>query len=373
MRDASNIKQAEFEKKGLKGSMLIGLASFVFAVVLGVWRISLTRGFVLPSIPETLPPHGNVMVGAFLGTLIIFERMFALPVKWLIWVPYAWGLSALTMHLDFFGFKILNLVALFGWGIHRFIAYKTFKNFFNPLVEFISYIALSVALFHENGLAGSVESALSGLSFAIAVIGVERIELTLGFQRKSAKLVYASLIIYLLLSILNSLFYVVPIQVIGIALVFVGIGMIYNDSVIIMTFRGAEFGVAKTELHKFSRQALIIAYIWLLFSGISIILWDLIQSVAKDIVFHSIGLGFIFTMILSHAPIVLGSTLAKMPKRAPSKILFYLFQSMTVVRILADFFVSNFIEFWVWSGWITGTLHFVIFVFYMLSVIRSFK
>lgn len=373
MQAGTSVKQAEREKRALKGSMLIGLASFVFAVVLGVWRIALTRGFVLPSIPEILPPHGNVMVGAFLGTLIIFERMFALPVKWLIWVPYAWGLSALTMHLHFVGFKLINIIALLGWGVHRFIAYKTFKNFFNPLVEFISYVVLSTALFHENGLAGSVESALSGLSFGIAVIGVERVELTLGFQRKSAKLVYASLIVYLLLSILNSLFYIIPIQAIGIILLFVGIGLIYNDSVIIITFKGAKFGVTKTALHKFSKQTLIVAYIWLLFAGISITLWDLIQSVAKDIVFHSIGLGFIFTMILSHAPVVLGSTLAKMPKRAPSKVLFYLFQAMTVVRIVADLLVSNFIEFWVWSGWITGTLHFVIFVFYMLSVILSFK
>lgn len=373
MPGASNFGQGEFAKKLLKGSMLIGIASFVFAVVLGVWRIALTRGFVLPSIPEILPPHGNVMVGAFLGTLIIFERMFALPIKWLVWVPYAWGLSALTIHLDFIGFKILNLIALLGWGVHRFIAYKTFKNFFNPLVEFIAYIALSTALFHENGLARSVESALSGLSFAIAVIGVERIELTLSSQRKSAKLVYVSLIIYLLLSILNSLFYIIPLQAIGIALFLVGLGLIYNDSVIIMAFKGAGFGITKTPLHKFSRQTLMVAYVWLLFSAISITFWELIQSVAKDVVFHSIGLGFIFTMILSHAPVVLGSTLAKMPKRAPSIILFYLFQVMTAVRILADLLVSNFIELWIWSGWITGTLHFVIFVFYMLSVVRSFK
>ncbi len=373
MHDASNFRQSEFATKLLKGSMLIGLASFILAIVLGVWRIALSRGFVLPSIPEILPPHGNVMVGAFLGTLIIFERMLALPVKWLVWVPYAWGLSALAIHINFAGFKILNLIALFGWGVHRFIAYKTFKNFFNPLVEFVAYIALSTSLFHENGLAGSVESALSGLSFAIAVIGVERIELTLSSQRRSAKFVYLSLIIYLLLSILNSLFYTIPLQAIGVALFLTGLGLIYNDSVIIMTLKGVRFGVTKTPLHKFSRQTLIVAYVWLLFSAISIILWDLIQSVAKDIVFHSIGLGFIFTMILSHAPIILASTLAKTPKRTPSIILFALFQVMTTVRILADLLVSNFIELWVWSGWITGTFHFVIFVLYMLSVIKSFK
>jgi hypothetical protein len=69
--------------------------------VIGVWRIALTRGFLLPPIPEFLPPHGNIMVGAFLGTLIIFERKLALPIKWLLWVPFLWALSSLTVHLNF--------------------------------------------------------------------------------------------------------------------------------------------------------------------------------------------------------------------------------------------------------------------------------
>jgi hypothetical protein len=49
---------------------------------------------------NTGPPHGNIMVGAFLDTLIIFERMLALPVKWLLWVPFLWALSSLTVHLE---------------------------------------------------------------------------------------------------------------------------------------------------------------------------------------------------------------------------------------------------------------------------------
>ncbi len=350
--------------------MLLGIISFVSAVVIGVWRIALTRGFTLPSIPEFLPPHGNLMVGAFLGTLIIFERMFALPVKWLVWVPYAWGISAILIHLGSPPFKILNIVSLLGWGIHRFIAYRTFKHIWNPLVEFLAYVALSVALFREGGLAGSVESALAGFSFAIAVIGVERIELTLGFKKASAKIVYASLIIYLVVSIINSLFYLLSPQAIGIILLLVCIGLIHNDSAIIAS---AKFKTAQLPLHKFAKETLTIAYLWLMFSSIGMILWNQIQAVAKDVVFHSIGLGFIFTMILSHAPIVIGSTFAKMPKRPPSRFLFYLFQLMTVVRVSADLLVANLVEIWIWSGWITGTLHFIIFVLYILNVLKSFK
>ncbi|MFN3135938.1 MAG: hypothetical protein ACK44H_10280, partial [Candidatus Kryptonium sp.] len=262
------------------------------------------------------------------------------------------------------------IVSLLGWGIHRFVAYQTFKHIWTPLIEFLSYVALSVALLTDEGLAGSVESALAGFSFAIAVIGVERIELTLGFKKVSAKVVYASLIIYLAISIINSLFYLLHPQVIGIILLLVCIGLIYNDSTIIAS---AKFKTAQLPLHKFTKETLTIAYLWLLLSSIGMILWDQIQSVAKDVVFHSIGLGFIFTMILSHAPIVIGSTFTKMPKRPPSKVLFYLFQLMTAVRVIGDLLVANFVEIWVWSGWITGTLHFITFILYILNVLRSFK
>ncbi len=365
--------KSKFEKLILKGSMLIGIISFIFAVVIGVWRIALTRGFVLPPIPDFLPPHGNLMVGAFLGTLIIFERMFALPVKWLIWVPYTWGISAILIHLGYPPFKILNIVSLLGWGVHRFISYRTFKHLWNPLVEFLSYGVLSVALFSEGGLAGSVESALAGFSFVIAVIGVERIELTLGFKKISAKIVYASLIIYLGISIINLFFYIIPLQIVGAILFLVCLGLIYNDSAVIASFKSLLSKTAQTSLHKFSRETLTVAYLWLIFSSVSLILWNQIQPMSKDIVFHSIGLGFIFTMILSHAPIVLGSTLAKMPKRAPSKVLFYLFQSVTIARIIFDLLVDKFVELWAWSGWITGTLHFIIFILYILNLLRSFK
>lgn len=350
--------------------MLIGILSFVLAVVLGVWRIALTRGFELPSIPESFPPHGNLMVGAFLGTLIIFERMFAFPVKWLLWVPYAWGVSSILIHTDLVYFKVLNLLALLGWGIHRFIAYRTFKHLGIPLVEFLSYVVLTFALFQQNGLAGSVESALAGLSFAVAVIGVERIELTLSSERKTAKIVYALLIVYLLLLAINLLFYNFPIQLIGLVLILSAFGMIYNDPVVISAFKRSK--LPQTPFHKFSMETLIVGYIWIFIAGLSLVLWDFIPM-QKDVVYHSIGLGFIFTMILSHASVVIGSTLSKMPKKPPSRFLFYAFQFMTLIRIFPDLFVSNFVELWTWSGWITGTFHFVIFIAYILTVLKSFR
>jgi hypothetical protein len=360
------------ERQILKFSMLIGVLSFVLAVVIGVWRIALTRGFLLPPIPEFLPPHGNIMVGAFLGTLIIFERMLALPVKWLLWVPFLWALSSLTVHLEPIMFKAINLISLIGWGIHRWIAYRTFKHLWNPLIEFIAYILLSLALMKTNGLAESPISAIAGLSFAICVIGVERIELMLGFKKFTAKLVYALLILYSIFLIFNLLVHEMAIEIIGVALIITTIGMFFNDASMMAKFGENKLKTPISALQKFSKETLTIAYIWLLLGGIFLTIWNSIP-LAKDVIFHSLGLGFIFTMILSHAPIVLGSTLKKMPKKPPSRFLFYIFQAMTIARLIGDFIALVSLEFWKWSGWITGTFHFLIFILYILNVLRNLK
>ncbi len=371
------------ERLLLKGSILIGIISFISAFIIGIWRIALFRGFELPPIPESLPPHGNLIVGGFLGTLIIFERMLALPTKWLIWVPYTWGISAILIHIDSMLFKILNIASLFGWGVSRLIAYKTYKRLWNPLIEFLSYVALSTALLAKGGLAGSVQSALAGLSFPIAVIGIERIELMLSFTkiRMTTKIVYISLIVYLIISIINSLFYLIPLQAVGIILLFVCVGLIFNDFAVIAPLKSSKavqissFGsrMMQAPLYRFSRKALAFAYFWLIISSISLILWNQIQPMAKDIVFHSIGLGFIFTMILAHAPLVIGSAIAKFPKQAPSATLFYLFQIGTIGRIIGDLLFNISYDLWAWSGWLTGIIHLISFILYILSVLKSFR
>lgn len=356
-------------KRAVAGSMLFGMVSFVLGVLLGIWKIALLRGISVPPIPHLLPPHGNLMVGGFLGTLILFERMFALPKKSLLWVPYIWGLSVLFVHTNHI-FKFLNFIALFGWGIHRFIAYRTFKRIGIPLIEFLAYVVLSSALITPDGLAGSFASALSALSFAITIIALERIELTMSAERKSARVVYLILIIYLFILLIDLLVYDFPPQLFGFFLILIAFGMIYNDPVALSAFR--RFRTSGTPLSRFSRETLIVGYIWLFFGALSLIFLDFI-SLKRDVVYHTLGLGFIFTMILSHAPIILGVILSKVPDKPPSRFLFYMFQLMTFLRIFTDLFYSEFFKIWVWSGVITGTLHFSIFIFYILTVLKGFR
>jgi hypothetical protein len=91
-------------------------------------------------------------------------------------------------------------------------------------------------------------------------------------------------------------------------------------------------------LHKSLKTALMFSYVWLLLGAVAMTAsFKISSAIFKDVVFHLIGLGFIFTMILGHAPLILSSALGKLPPKKAPVIPFLLFQVATLFRILGDF------------------------------------
>jgi hypothetical protein len=127
-------------------------------------------------------------------------------------------------------------------------------------------------------------------------------------------------------------------------------------------------------LQRFLRNALIVAYAWFLLAAFALIGYSRLPgAVQKDVVFHLLGLGFIFTMILAHAPLILPAAIGKTPPHSAPVLFFVLFQLLTFIRIMSDLLVTEFVAPWVWSGWITGVLHLAAFVAYMVTVFRQVR
>src|SRR5262245_47157157 len=182
-----------------RGVMVLGALCFLSAISIGIWRVAVTRGFLLPAIPESWPPHGQIMLGGFLASLIIFERMIALPINGLIWVPYVYACSALMLNTGNPFVKFVHLFALAGWLSHRWIAYRKFHRWEKPLAESIAFITLTSALMYPGGLSARLEVALQGLAFPITVIAVERLEMSFLLKRIGSRLVLWGLIVWCLL------------------------------------------------------------------------------------------------------------------------------------------------------------------------------
>lgn len=354
-----------------KGVMVLGALCFFSAVVAGIWRIALTRGFLLPSIPEWFPPHGHLMVGGFLGAVIMLERFLGLRESRLIWVPYAYSLTAIFLHTGFWPVRVLHVIALAGWLLHRWLAFRAFHHMEKPLAEAVAYLTLSSALMFPGGLPARPDVALAALSFPATAIFVERLELSLSFRKRGVRIVFWGLIAWSLCWTLSvwfssTVFELIPIRWMGILTLLLTISVAYYDTA--LRFSGPETAQG---MYRYLRVALRFAYTWLFAGSLAMICWTVIPAaIVKDVLFHLMGLGFIFTMILAHAPLILPSALGKLPSQKAPWIPFVIFQLMTTIRILGDFSVLYGMSAWMWSGWITGTVHLLSFLLLIVTVVN---
>jgi hypothetical protein len=350
-----------------RGIMALGGLLFLMAAATGIWRIALTRGVLMPRIPEWLPPHGHLMLGGFLAAVIMFERIIALRIHRLIWVPYAYVISALFLPTGSRAALVVHLIALAGWIVHRWMAYRQFGKYEKPLVESVAYVTLSAALTHPGGLIASPLVALTALAFPVVTILVERLELSLNFRKNGARALLWSLIVWCGLWILSSRIAVPHIRWMGVATLVIAAGCIrYDQTLWVKT--------SAFQLHSFLRRALTVAYVWFILSALAMVAASYLPgAVMKDILFHLLGLGFIFTMILAHAPLILPAAIGKLPPFSVPVIPFAIFQLWTVVRILSDLMVANSIRIWMSAGWITGILHLVTFIYYMALIVRRLR
>ncbi|MCI0447769.1 hypothetical protein L0152_31720 [bacterium] len=343
--------------------MVLGALCFLIAISIGIWRIAVTRGFNLPPIPESWPAHGEIMLGGFLASLIIFERMIALPIDSLIWVPYVYATSALMLHSGHPFARGIHLAALAGWLLHRWIAYRKFHRWEKPLVESVAFITLTSALMYPGGLPSRPEVALQGLVFPIAVIAVERLEMSFLLKKIGSRMVLLLLIGWCSLWNLSTWRGIPNHSVMG------GITLLL---VALIAFYDTALRVSQKQsdgLHKFLRTALMLSYAWLFLGAVAMTASSKISSaIFKDVQFHLIGLGFIFTMILGHAPLILSSALSKLPPKKAPMIPFLVFQAATVLRILGDFALLKSVPFWQWSGWISGLIHAISFFVYVATL-----
>ena len=347
-----------------RGVVVVAAVSFLLAAATGIWRIALIRGFLLPPVPDWWPPHGHLMVGGFLAGVIMFERILALRITVLAWVPYAYVLSSLFLHTGSIAARAIHMTALAGWIVHRWFAYRKFHKYEKPVVESLAYITLSSALNYPGGLVMSPVVALAALAFPVATIIVERLEMALSFRRKGAQITLWILMGWCILWNVAVWSDRISLESMGWLTLILAVGTIHSDISIRIKAKGG--------LQLFLRRALGVSYAWLVLSVMAMIGWNhLPGAVMKDVLFHTLGLGFIFTMILAHAPLILPAAIGKLPIAFAPVVPFVIFQILTAIRLIADLTVANHLKFWMWSGWITGTLHSMSFAVYALLVLRS--
>lgn len=284
------------------------LALSIFALLAALWGGLLRLGWNLPELqPGLYVAHGPLMVCGFLGTLISLERAVALGKSWSYGAPMLSGAGAFALIVgvpDPIGPLLITLGSL---GL---------------IANFVAIVHLQTALFTITmglgALAWFVGNCLwlAGLpimkmffwwtGFLVLTIVGERLELSrltgLGARNRGFFLLGVGLLLAgLALASRDA----------AVGLELAGVGM-FAMAAWLSRYDLARRTVKQRGLTRFIAANLLVGYFWLGVGGLAW-LWfsDDLTTFHYDVMLHSVFLGFVFSMIFAHAPMIFPAVLQR--------------------------------------------------------------
>jgi hypothetical protein len=273
------------------------------ALLGALWAALVRVGWNLPELPIPIAgQHGPLMISGFLGTLVSLERAVALKWRWTYGVPLLSGVGAISLLLDVPPIVGRGLIALGALGL-TLVSLRMYR--LRPAV-YVATMGLGALLW----LAGSVlwwagwstyRAVPWWAGFLILIIAGERLDLARvlmpGRASRSAFVLAVGLFCAGLLISLVS--FELGLMVGGAGLAALGVWLLRNDI--------ARRTIRKSGLTRFIAACLLPGYVWLIIGGG---LWlafgvQYTNGLIYDAMLHSLFLGFVFSMIFGHAPIII--------------------------------------------------------------------
>jgi hypothetical protein len=306
----------------------LGVLALLGALAGGLVRL----GWPLPAAPTLVVFHGPLMVAGFLGTVIGLERAVALARPWAYVAPVASGLGALALMIGMPGGPWL--LAL---GSAAMVA------------VFVAIVARQAASFTVVMGLGAV-SWLGGQilwlagwpihrlvfwwgSFLVLTIAGERLELTRLIRRPPAsRAVFAAGTALLLAGLVST-------TVAGDG----GARTIGVAWIVLAAWLGTADVARRTirarGLPRYIATALLSGYVWLAVAGLFAVRWGaLAAGPLYDAMLHALFVGFVFSLIFGHAPIIVPALLGRPVAYRPT---FYLhvglLHASLALRVIGDF------------------------------------
>jgi hypothetical protein len=273
----------------------------MLALLAGLWGGLLRLGWRLDPLQPMLPiMHGPLMVCGFLGTVIGLERAVALERLWAFAAPLMAGLGGLLL-IGGIGtwqgpalITVSSLLLLSIFGVVLRIQFQTF----------LIVMAMGAAAWFTGNvlwLLGAPVFQIVGwwTGFLVLTIAGERLDL-------SRMLAHAP--------------HVQPLFLVLVGLLIAGLGLTYFMPGLGTRLTGGAFTllalwllrydiarqtVRQVGLTRFIAVCLIAGYVWLIVGGVLMLVYGgLPGGPAYDALLHAIFVGFVFSMIFGHAPII---------------------------------------------------------------------
>ena len=268
--------------------MMLAVAALAAGIAGGLLRL----GAPLPW-PSAAAFHGALMVSGFLGTVISLERAIAVGSRLAFGAPIAAGTGALAFLAGWplAGAMLWMLAPLALLAASAVIVQR------QPQVHTVLLAVAAAAWAAGNALflLGRIEAALPWwFAFLVLTIAAERLEMTRLTRRPRAA---------------QPLFIAIAAAVLaGCTLTLFGAHagrVLFGCALLVLAAWLASFDTARRTvrlrgLPRFAAAALLAGYAWLAAGALA---WAFAPSM-RDLALHALGLGFVFSMIFAHAPII---------------------------------------------------------------------
>lgn len=364
MQSASNASKTHpFSRDSQLRVTLARVAPLAFAIIallVGLWTSLARMGMSVDGPPPI--NHGPLMVGGFIGTVIALERAVALNRPWAFIAPWLGALSGWLLVFSFpprysaLALLLSSIVLLLIFG--SFLR-KQMSDF--TLIMAVGALCFIVgnAVWFRGGFLPDVVPWWAG--FLILTIAGERIEMSrLRPKPRSAKQMTAVLIGLYFVALCLTLYDIdFGVRVSGAVLVFLCAWLIRYD-IALHTIRGKG-------LPQYAAFSILTGYAWLVVSGLMGVAWGrTIAGFYYDAWLHAQFVGFVFVMIMAHAPIILPAVAGISVQFTP---IFYapviLLHLSLFGRVIADLMHS-----WIGRQW-TGSFNIAAVLLFMGVTVTS--
>jgi hypothetical protein len=296
--------------------LVLGFVSLAFGVAGGLARLSPLE------VPGTaIALHGPLMVSAFFGTVISLERAVAIDRPWAYAAPLAAGLAGVFLVAGLLapGFALMVLAAAV------FVAASIVVMRRQPSLETATLLAGAAAWLAGNVMLLEAQAAVPWwIAFFALTIGGERLELSRYLKRApGVRRALAALVGLLVLSPMAP-------RALGVVLLLLAAWLLVFDL--------ARVTIRQDRLPRYVAACLLAGYFWLGLGGALMAL-----STAYDAALHSLFLGFVFSMVFGHAPVILPAVLRV---RFPYHPVLYLPLALLHASLAVRVFVSTALGAW---------------------------
>ena len=263
--------------------LALGFVSLALGIAGGLAR--LTPG--LDVLPPAIALHGPLMVSAFFGTVISLERAVALDRPWAYGAPLFAGLGGALLLLQYFaaGFLLMAAAA----AVFCAASVVIFRR--QPSLEMGTLAAGGLAWLAGNVLLFfSLPAVPWWIAFFTLTIGAERLELSRYLRRPEwVRQLFMLLAVAVFFSALEP-------RWLGVALAMLALWLLAFDL--------ARVTIRQRALPRFVAACLLAGYFWLAAGGVL-----MAASIAYDAALHAVFVGFVFSMVFGHAPVILPAVL----------------------------------------------------------------